>query len=100
MNEMDFEPVNEIISNKEEIETLDIDDNPSNTEENIIKIDRLFNIDEEENTKEEQLNKEKEIKKDKKIEKIQIILILFLIVSATIVYFFGYDLLEPLIKID
>lgn len=100
MEELDFEPVNEIISNKEEIETLDIDDNPSITEENMIKIDRLFNIDEEEQEKNEKINDENEIKKDKKIEKIQIILILFLIVSATIVYFFGYDLLEPLIKID
>lgn len=37
---------------------------------------------------------------DKLIEKIQIGLIIFLIISATLIYFFGYDFFEPYIKID
>ena len=100
MEELDFEPINEVLENDEEIETLDIDENPSNTEEDMIKIDRLFNVTEDEDRREEQLNTEKELKKDKKIEKIQLGLILFLIVGATIVYFFWYSLVEPFIKLE
>lgn len=44
--------------------------------------------------------KMKEIKKDKVIERIQLSLILILIVVGTLVYFFGYDFFEPLIKVD
>lgn len=100
MEELDFEPINEVLENDEEIETLDIDENPSNTEEDMIKIDRLFNVNDEEEKKEEQLNKEKETKKDRKIEKIQLGLIIFLVVSATLIYFFGYNLVEPFIKLE
>lgn len=100
MEELDFEPIDEVLENNEEIETLDIDENPSNTEEDMIKIDRLFNVNDEEDKKKEQLNKEKETKKDKKIEKIQLGLIIFLIVSATLIYFFGYNLVEPFIKLE
>lgn len=49
------------------------------------------------------LNEEKklkEISKDKLIERIQLFLIITLIVVGTLTYFFGYDLLEPLIKVD
>ena len=100
MEELDFEPIDEVLENNEKIETLNIDENPSNTEENMIKIDRLFNVNDEEDKKEEQLNKEKEAKKDRKIEKIQLGLIIFLVVSATLVYFFGYNLVEPFIKLE
>ena len=48
MEELDFEPINEVLENGEEIETLDIDENPSNAEEDMIKIDRLFNVTEDE----------------------------------------------------
>ena len=47
MEELDFEPINEVLENDEEIETLDIDENPSNAEEDMIKIDRLFNVTED-----------------------------------------------------
>lgn len=100
MEELDFEPIDEVLENNEKIETLNIDENPSNTEENMIKIDRLFNVNDEEDKKEEQLNKEKEAKKDRKIEKIQLGLIIFLVVSATLIYFFGYNLVEPFIKLE
>lgn len=100
MEELDFEPIDEVFENNEKIETLNIDENPSNTEENMIKIDRLFNVNDEEDKKEEQLNKEKEAKKDRKIEKIQLGLIIFLVVSATLIYFFGYNLVEPFIKLE
>ena len=100
MEELDFEPINEVLENDEEIETLDIDENPSNIEENMINIDRLFNVNDEEDKKEEQLNTEKELKKEKKIEKIQLGLIIFLVVSATLVYLFGYSLVEPFIKLE
>lgn len=100
MEELDFEPINEVLENDEEIETLDIDENPSNDDEDMIKIDRLFNVTEDEDRREEQLNTEKELKKEKKIEKIQLGLIIFLVVSATLVYFFGYNLVEPFIKLE
>ena len=41
-----------------------------------------------------------EIKKDKRIERRQIALIIILIVVGSLTYFFGYDLLEPFIKVD
>ena len=53
----------------------------------------------EEKIAEEEIKKEAE-KKDKKIFKIQIGLIVALVLIASLVYFFGYDLLEPFIKID
>lgn len=111
---LDFEEAND-----EEIETLDENDNKSEenkeindngilnkqqksneTEGTVIDINRLFDVDEkEEKIAEEEIKKEAE-KKDKKIFKIQIGLIVALVLIASLVYFFGYDLLEPFIKID
>lgn len=99
MNNENFEPIPEIVENKEEdIEVLNIDENTPVTEENIIDINRLFETDED--IKIEKEEEEKEKKKDKLILKIQIGLIIFLVVSATLIYFFGYNIIEPLIKID
>lgn len=99
MNNEDFEPIPEIVENKEEdIEVLNIDENTPVTEENIIDINRLFQTDED--IKIEKDEEEKEKKKDKLILKIQIGLIIFLVVSATLIYFFGYNIIEPLIKIE
>ena len=61
--------------------------NSSNTNDNIIPLNEIIGEKSKKNY-------------DKLIEKIQIGLIIFLIVSATLVYFFGYDILEPYIKID
>lgn len=71
-----------------------------NNEDNIIDINRLFNINEKEEKIAEQEIKNEEKKKDNKILKIQIGLIVMLFLIATLVYFFGYNLLEPFIKID
>ncbi len=115
---LDFEEAND-----EEIETLDENDNKSEvnkeingndilnkqqdekqnskeTEGTVIDINRLFDVDEkEEKIAEEEIKKEAE-KKDKKIFKIQIGLIVALVLIASLVYFFGYNLFEPFIKID
>mgnify|MGYP003289976086 FL=1 len=117
---LDFEEAND-----EEIETLDENDNKSEenkeindngilnkqqeqdekqnskeTEGTVIDINRLFDVDEkEEKIAEEEIKKESE-KKDKKIFKIQIGLIVALVLIASLVYFFGYNLFEPFIKID
>lgn len=115
---LDFEEAND-----EEIETLDENDNKSEinkeingndilnkqqdekqnskeTEGTVIDINRLFDVDEkEEKIAEEEIKKETE-KKDKKIFKIQIGLIVALVLIASLVYFFGYNLFEPFIKID
>lgn len=115
---LDFEEAND-----EKIETLDENDNKSEvnkeingndilnkqqdekqnskeTEGTVIDINRLFDVDEkEEKIAEEEIKKETE-KKDKKIFKIQIGLIIALVLIASIVYFFGYNLFEPFIKID
>lgn len=85
----------------EEIEVLDedfeaIDNNNSDT---IISLDRLFDSNEEVIDAYEEDKKLEDIKQ-KKITKIQISLIIFLVVFATIVYFFGYNFVEPFIKID
>ena len=100
----DFEPINPVVS--KEPETIDlsniIDDSmkENQTKENqTIGLDRLFDEEEEViDVYEENLAKEK--RKQKRIGQIQIGLILFLIVIACLVYFFGYDFFEPYIKID
>ena len=87
---------------EEKIEVLD--ENINNTTVNndeIIPIDRLFDNNEEEiviDAYEE--DKLKEDERQKKITKIQIGLIIFLIIFASLIYFFGYNFLEPFIKID
>ncbi len=78
-NEEDFE---------QDFEMIDVSDSPN---ENIIDISSAIN----DNT----LKKEKK-SNDKLIERIQIGLIIFLVISAVLIYFFGYDFLEPYIKID
>ena len=80
----------------EEIEILD---EINNNSDDIISLDRLFDSQEEVVDAYEEDKKLEEIKQ-KKITKIQIGLIIFLVVFATLVYFFGYDFVEPFIKID
>ena len=66
----------------------------------VIDVNRLFDVHEkEEQIAEEEIKKE-ENKKDNRILKIQVGLIVALILIASLVYFFGYDLLEPFIKVD
>lgn len=104
---LDFEEAKD-----EEIETLDENDNKAENkieknlnnstkqEGTVIDINRLFDVDEKEEKIAEEEIKKKSEKKDKKIFKIQIGLIIGLIVIASLVYFFGYNLFEPFIKID
>ena len=71
----------------------------NNPQGDVIELDRLFDEDEEViDVYEENLQKE-EIRQ-KKITKIQIGLIIFLVISASLIYLFGYNLFEPFIKID
>lgn len=110
----DFEMLDFEESKDENIETLDENDNTietifnnnstqnnnQNTEGTVIDINRLFDVHEkEEQIAEEEIKKE-EKKKDNRILKIQVGLIVALVLIASLVYFFGYDLLEPFIKID
>ena len=97
----DFAPVDnqKIENNKPEIIELSSIINEPIKEDKIIGLDRLFNEDEEViDVYEENLEKEKI--RQKKIGRIQIGLIIFLVVAATLIYFFGYDFFEPYIKID
>lgn len=118
----DFEMIDFEEASDENIETLDetsnnseeirgtIFDNDSiqndtklqnqDTEGTVIDVNRLFDVHEkEEQIAEEEIKKE-ENKKDNRILKIQVGLIVALVLIASLVYFFGYDLLEPFIKID
>ena len=75
--------------------------NNDNNFDNVISLDRLFDRTNEEeviDAYEDDLIKS-EIKQ-KKITRIQIGLIVFLVVFASLVYFFGYDFVEPYIKAD
>lgn len=94
--EDDFESV----TINENIEPLpNINEKKDNINDNqIISLDRLFTTESDEKLQEEA--KEVIKKEDKRIEKIQLFLIIFLVVVATIIYFFGYDFFEPYIKID
>lgn len=91
---LDFEEV------KEEIEVLDETEKKEEKVGEVIDINRLFDLNEKEEKIAEEQIKNEEKKKDNKIFKIQIGLIIALVVVASLVYFFGYDLLEPYIKID
>ena len=118
----DFEMLDFEEATDENIETLDENDNKNinvqgtifdndsaqndnklqnqNTEGTVIDVNRLFDVNEkEEQISEEEIKKE-ETKKDNRILKIQVGLIVALVLIASLVYFFGYDLLEPFIKID
>lgn len=105
----DFEKADENIetldeTNNDVIETIfDNDSTQSNNQNNegtVIDVNRLFDVNEkEEQIAEEEIKKE-ENKKDNRILKIQVGLIVALALIASLVYFFGYDLLEPFIKID
>jgi len=65
----------------------------------VISLDNIFEDEEEViDVYEENLAKEKI--KQKRITNIQIALIIFLVVFATLVYFFGYDFVEPFIRIN
>lgn len=96
------------MKNEEEIEVLeeDFEEEPvevledKNNQNNIIELDRLFSLDDEEVVDVYEENKQKEEKKQKIVTKVQIGLIIFLVVFASLFYFFGYDLVEPYIKID
>lgn len=95
----DFTPLNQTKENNIDIINLsDIIDN-SVKEDKLIGLDRLFNEDEEVIDVYEE-NLEKERKRQKKIGRIQIGLIVFLVIFASLVYLFGYDFFEPFIKID
>lgn len=89
-------------NNNEEMQGTIFDNNTQNqdTEGTVIDVNRLFDVHEkEEQIAEEEIKKE-ETKKDNRILKIQVGLIVALVLIASLVYFFGYDLLEPFIKID
>ena len=106
---LDFEKADENIetldeTNNDVIETIfDNDSTQSNNQNNegtVIDVNRLFDVNEkEEQIAEEEIKKE-ENKKDNRILKIQVGLVIALVLIASLVYFFGYDLLEPFIKID
>lgn len=71
--------------------------------ENIVSLNDILNQKKEDDNiipLETLINEKPKKNNDKLIEKIQIGLIIFLIISATLIYFFGYDLFEPYIKID
>ena len=87
-----IETLDETSNNSEEIKGTIFDNNSTqnqDTEGTVIDVNRLFDVHEKEETK-----------KDNRILKIQIGLIVALVLIASLVYFFGYDLLEPFIKID
>lgn len=89
---------NNIISIDQIINTTEIQPQTINTKE-VIGIDRLFEDEEEVVDAYEEDQKKEEIKQNK-ITRIQIGLIIFLVVFASLVYFFGYNIVEPFIKID
>lgn len=98
------------MKNEEEIEVLEedfeeepieiLEDDNTKKKNNIIELDRLFSLDNEEVVDVYEENKQKEERKQKIVTRVQIGLIVFLVVFASLFYFFGYNLVEPYIKID
>lgn len=98
-SEDDFVPVSEILNNNDKIlKQQESNEGSSDAREDIIDINRLFTTSEDEKSIKE--NESKDNEKQKLIQKIQIGLIIFLFVSAIIVYFFGYNIIEPFIKLE
>ena len=89
------------IMTKEDIINLSdiIDSSKTTNNDQVIGLDRLFE-DEEEVIDAYEEDQKKEEEKQKKITKIQIGLIVFLVIFSLLVYFFGYNIVEPFIKID
>ena len=87
---------------EEEIEVLDeFTPATNNNNDEVISLDRLFNNDDNEQVIDAyEEDKQIERLKQQKITRIQIGLIVFLVVFASLVYFFGYNFFEPYIKID
>lgn len=87
-------------SSSDDFEMIEIDD--SNDENNIEKIEEDVVEDNKPIFVSDKISEKtlKEEKKDKRIERIQVFLIVFLVISASLFYFFGYDFIEPYIKID
>lgn len=102
INEEEIEVLDEDFS-VEEIEVLE-ETQPveqiENNNDNIIELDRIINLDDEEVIDVYEENQKKEEKNQKIITKVQIGLLIFLVVFGCLFYFFGYDLVEPYIKID
>lgn len=70
-----------------------------NQSSSVIGLDRLFDENEEViDAYEDDMIKEEQ--RQKKITKIQIGLLIFLAIFGSLVYFFGYDIFEPFIKIN
>jgi hypothetical protein len=93
----------EVLDDNTEVESIEplpvLEEKNTNVNSNdVISIDRLFTSEQDEKLEKEA--KEEIKKEDKRIEKIQLFLIIFLVISATLVYFFGYSFFEPYIKID
>lgn len=99
MNEDKIIPLSSIMNQDEDIEVLDETDFTPITE-NEIKEEEVEGFIKPLATAIGEKIVDRPKMSENLVEKIQIGLIIFLIVSATLVYFFGYDLLEPFIKID
>ncbi len=99
-NNEDFEMIEEDIEVLEESEEILDFEEEKPKEGEIIDVNRLFDLNEEKEIEEEKQKLIVEKNNDNKIFKIQIILIVSLIVIGLLFYFFGYNLVEPYIKID
>lgn len=110
MNSEEIEVLDEDIQmieedNNESIETLDDFTEapdvvePKVQENSVIGLDTLFETNEDIIDVNLEREKKEEIKQ-KKITRVQIGLIIFLVVFASLFYFFGYDIVEPYIKVD
>lgn len=80
--------------NDDDLEMIEIEDEPSIDNMEIIDLESII----DQNLPLKEIPQKRDY--DKMIEKIQIGLIIFLIIIGTLIYFFGYDLFEPYIKID
>lgn len=97
-NEEEIEVLDEDFA-EEKIEVLEESQIDSNDDSHVIELNRILEPNEEViDVYEEKIKKEE--KKQKIITRVQIGLIIFLVVFASLFYFFGYDLVEPYIKID
>lgn len=86
---------------EEKIEVLDeTPKSQTNYTDEVISLDRLFNEDDEQVIDAYEEDQQLEKIRQQKITRIQLGLIIFLVVFASLVYFFGYNFLEPYIKID
>ena len=93
----------QVQSSNDKVEVI-TDEEVNNSQNNFVPIEQMLNVEQNNNvvTQSNEQTLENNVVKEKKKDKvlrIQIFLIILWAVLTAVIYFFGYDLFEPFIKV-